>query len=273
MQLLSAARRRTVVAVVGSVSVLVLLAAPAGAAEARPTAGAGRPAGVVVTAEERDCVEVAVPRAAALAEVRARVPQRYDLVLLGPVAARMLLVFTQCTVSVDGHPERRTTAVYVAAQVLSRDGVPGGVYVLEHWVDNAELAARYRAAGLPTEFVPTLRGTETIAGDGTLAIMTWRIDERGKALSVTATAPYPLVAPITEGPARYFHDGPRGDLLLTFDNATQVAVDTGRALVEADFRQASQIVPLFLSEAFLQLRGLVRFDHFRGSWSSTLERL
>lgn len=175
----------------------------------------------VLEAEDTDCFEVIVNRAAKYADLRQRVPERYGLVGAGTAFGRIFFVNVQCDVSLEGHPARRTTSVYVLAALTSRDGLTSTGHLLAHGVNNPELAARYRAAGLPTHWQPDTTATETVDDAADLTTMQCTVVGDGMDYALTGAAKHPLNTPVVDSESDHNYDGPRGDLLLSFENTVR----------------------------------------------------
>lgn len=95
-----------------------------------------------------------------------------------------------------------------------------------------------------------------------------------------AVGPRSLSGPIATNTFSAYHDGPRGDLLLRYQNdlvtacgpPTCVGAADERAQLYADYRTTTAIAPLFYSAPLLTPNGL-RVAHLRGSMTSELLHL
>ena len=230
--------------------------------------GEGRPSGQIVTTQERECREVVLTRAGHRARIDHLVPDRYTLADgLQPDRVPLYIWSFTCSVNVDGHPARETTATLVGVAVTARDGEPAnGYYLLAQGTDNPEMAARYGAAGLPTEYQHGTSATETQDAAG-LSTMTWSYVGGGLDYELHAVGPtrQDTRAPAT---ATYYHDSPQGNLVLAYRGE---AVVMSRVPVAGDLTGASAIVPLLLNPLSADVQGT--FWYFRLSQDSQLSRV
>jgi hypothetical protein len=254
--------RRSLTAVLGLLAAATVGLSPAAADE-----------GAVVSTDERDCVETGVARAVTTAGLDPLVPERYTLLAVSATASRLTVITYTCQdtavtgslpLKSDGEP---TTVTIAAATVTHRDGQPlpteQQLYVVWYGTDNLELFVNFRRAGLPASYLP--RSSATVnAGTGDVA---WSI--RGAGLSYDQIATNPLPDP--DGPRDstvvFWHDGPRGDLRLTFSNSQ---LEETTAVVTADFTSNEILTEIIALPRLLTVTD-VRFPYVRGSWTSTVE--
>ncbi len=111
--------------------------------------------------------------------------------------------------------------------------------------------------------------SETSNGDGT-STLEWAIVGDGLDYTVRAIATEPPVGQLVPSSGTWgYYDGPRGNLVLSFDNLNS---PRSPATVFADFRSAENLTSLFNSPAGLVSNGGT-FGFYRGGWTGVLERV
>jgi hypothetical protein len=223
----------------------------------------------VVTTDEQDCRETNIARAVLTSELDPVVPDRYTLLRITPTASRFLVTTYTCSqVSVDGQPavgrDKPTTVTIGSAVVTHRDGqqLPSQQqqYIVWYGTDNPVLFAKLQQTGLPVSFLP--HSSATITSDGAASTVEWAIRGAGLDYDETAVGTEPTAAP-PASTTIWWHDGPEGDLRITYDN--QLAVSS--AVITADFRSNELLSHIIALPNLLQING-VPFVYIRGSWTS-----
>jgi len=253
--------RRVVVAVALAAAGLILATPMAAAADPLPPPPA-------VTMDEQDCLETSVARAVLTSKIDPLVPDRYALANLNANASRFIVTTYTCSqVSVEGQPvaghDKPTTVTIGTAPVISRDGeqFPSQEqYIIWYGTDNPVLFAKLQQTGLPVSFLP--RSSTTITSDNGITTVDWAI--RGAELNYDERAVWTeqtteLVTPTTT----WWHDGPKGDLRITYDNRFMRST----AVLTADFTDNDLLSDLIAQPTLLNINQ-VPFPFVRGSWSS-----
>jgi hypothetical protein len=201
------------------------------------------------TTDESGCVEIGVLRAGSLTALRTVVPTRYTLLVPNPNApnaGRVIVTTYTCDqVLVDDHSTadaaQPTTVVIGSASITHRGGDPiSGQYILWYATDNPVLFAKYQRLGLPVSLLRH-QDAQISLGDVT-SNLHWTI--AGDGLDYDLSAIGTETATTTRSTSRWFYDGPRGDLELTFTNTFGVS----SAQIIADFSQLQPLVPLLPNE-------------------------
>jgi hypothetical protein len=260
--------RTTILAVLGLAATALAVATTSPAAAEDPTSSSA----AAVTTDEQDCHETNIARAVTTASLRPLVPSRYDLLTPNPAVntTGRITVFTYTCfgVSVDGQPvvgrNKPTTVTIGTAAVRTRDGLPLASneqqYILWYGTDNPVLFAKLQQTGLPVSFLP--HSSATITSDGATSTVEWAIRGAGLDYDETAVGTEPTAAPAASTTI-WWHDGPEGDLRITYDNELAVSA----AIITADFRSNELLSHIIALPNLLQING-VPFVYIRGSWTS-----
>jgi hypothetical protein len=213
--------------------VLLAVGAPPAAGD---TDGAAAARGAFTT-QEGDCFETSDRRPVSLEQVRAYVPQRYDVrssvitagppVWLGQPGALVADVgFTDyvcASLAVDGHAPR-PTIVSLGTVAVNRDG-QAATLILWFGTDNPILFARLRQLGADVHFIPRSTYDETVDAAGRRQIAVRYVDDGPGGLDYDRTIT--LIDRVTTPPGnvprtstgRFWHLGSRGELSVVFENA------------------------------------------------------
>ena len=253
---------RRVIAALGMAAAGLTLATPmpASAADAVPSA--------VVVTDEQDCRETNVARAVLTTGLDPLVPDRYSLFQLNATASRLIVTTYTCSrMSVDGQPvvghAKPSTVTIGSAAVTHRDGVQLPTqqqYILWYGTDNPVQFAKLQQTGLPVSFLPGSSSTVT-SGGGTTTI-DWAIRGAGLDYDQQAVATEPVTDPESRT-SFWWHDGPKGDLMITYDNVRALST----AVITADFTDNQVLSEIIALPTLLKITG-VPFTFVHGSWTS-----
>jgi hypothetical protein len=271
--------KRPVLVVLGAVVTAVLTMLGTGVAPT-PRASAQTGDGTAVTTTEKNCYEIDIPRGANLANLKLRVPLKYQDLLTGTFD---FIDYSCEQVSVDDQtPPQRMTASLVAARLKDNSN-----YILAHATNNQQLADRYSDLGLPTNYQPGATSSyEAGEPDPECCLpampdvqVHWEIVGHGPDHTIDAKTTEPPESPITTSTALFRYETDTGQQLqLIYNNSTRPRVD---AWVFADFRQTTYLKDLFASECLLTIPRCdlpqdkpIRFGNafVVGSWTSTLQQ-
>lgn len=252
-----------------TLAALALVAAGLALAPNAPAGAEDRPSTALVTTDEQNCHETNILRAVLTSQLDALVPDRYTLLRITPTASRFIVTTVTCfQMSVDGQPavgrDKPTTISIGSAVVTHRDGqqLPPRQqqYIVWYGTDNPVLFAKLQQTGLPVSFLP--RSSATITSNGATSTITRAIRGAGLDYDETAVGIEPTAAP-QPSTSVWWHDGPKGDLRITYNN--QVASST--AVITADFRSNEVLSQIIALPNLLQINGST-FGYVRGSWTS-----
>jgi hypothetical protein len=229
------------------------------------------------TTSETGCKEVNIQRASLISQVDPLVPDRYDLFRLSAIGTRVIITTYTCDeIVVNGAPAvgtQPTTVVIGAVQITGRDDKAAtGQYILWYGTDNPVLFAHYQRLGLP---VSRIHPTIDFSLGETTSDLHWKI--AGAGLDYRLDAVGTESTNVTEFPANFYYDGPRGDLHWLFDNTAAVST----ASVNADFTQLQPVQNPFLVNSQMiciptkappcdRAATGTSFQYARGSWISNL---
>lgn len=255
---------RRVIAALGlaAASLAVPVTAPAAADAAAAAAG--------VTMDERDCRESNVSRAVLTSELRQLVPERYQLLQVGPIGSRLVVTTYTCSrVSIDGQPvvgrDKSTTVTIGSAVVTHRDGEQLSSqqnYIIWYGTDNPVQFAKLQQTGLPISFLP--RSSATVASDGVTTTVEWAIRGAGLDYDETILGTEPVGDP-DAFTGTWWYDGPNGDLKITYNNV----LARSSAVVSADFTGNELLRRIITSPTLLHLNGTtIGMRYARGSWTA-----
>jgi hypothetical protein len=233
-----------------------------------PATAEDLPSTAVVTTDEQDCRETNIARAVLTSELDPLVPDRYTLLRITPTASRFFVTTYTCSqVSVDGQPavghDKPTTVTIGSAVVTHRDGqqLPSQQqYIVWYGTDNPVLFAKLQQTGLPVSFLP--QSSATITSDGATSTLEWAIRGAGLDYDERTVGTEPTAAP-QASTSTWWHDGPKGDLRITYNNLSAAS----SAVINADFRSNELLSQIIALPNLLQING-VAFGYIRGSWTS-----
>jgi hypothetical protein len=152
-----------------------------------------------------------------------------------------------------------------SAAITARDGAPTtGFYVLWYATDNPVLFAKMQQTGMPVAFLP--RSDCTVEAGPVTCNLNWAIRGAGLRASCTQSAPSRR-PPRPPSALSWYHDGPFGDLRITFHNEMR---PVSTAAVTADFTRNEVLQPMLVSPAVITG---VPSPYLRGTWTSELEYL
>jgi hypothetical protein len=251
-----------------TLAALALVAAGLALAPHAPAGAEERTSGALVTTDEQNCYETNITRAVLTSQLEALVPDRYTLLQITPIASRFTITTVTCSrVTVDGQPavgrDKPTTITIGSAVVTHRDGqqLPRQQqYIVWYGTDNPVLFAKLQQTGLPVSFLPS--SNATVSSNGATSTITRAIRGAGLDYDETAVGTEPTAAQQATISV-WWHDGPMGDLRITFSN--QFASST--AVITADYRGNEVLSRIIASPNLLQINGAT-FVYVRGSWTS-----
>jgi hypothetical protein len=239
---------------------------PASADEPQPAAA--------VTMDEQDCRETNVGRAVLTSGLDPLVPDRYTLLRISPTASRVIVTTYTCAeVSMDAQPvvghTKPTTVTIGTATVTHRDGqqlpTEQQQYILWYGTDNPVQFAKLQQTGLPVSFLPASSVTAT--SDAGTTTIDWVIRGAGLDYTEQAVAVDPVTNPSTRT-TTWWHDGPKGDLSITYDNL----LANSTAMLTADFTGNELLSEIIALPTLLKISG-VTFTFVSGSWTSQVAYL
>ena len=226
------------------------------------------PSAAAVTTGEQDCRETNVTRAVLTSGLDPLVPDRYRLLQITATASRFIVTTVTCSqVSVDGQPvvghDKPTTVTIGSGVVTHRDGVQLPTtqqqYIVWYGTDNPVLFAKLQQTGLPVSF---LHGSSaTASSDGGTTTVEWAIRGAGLDYVQEAVATEPVTEPVSFI-STWWHDGPKGDLRITYNNV----LARSTAAVTADFTGNELLSEIIALPTLLKING-VSFGYARGSWT------
>jgi hypothetical protein len=231
-----------------------------------------------VTTDERGCTEIAYTRGGLRDQIRALVPDRYDLVTYPPPSApapppdapaRVQLNINEVVCDVvttrDGGSrsrDRKVTTVIVSADTSTIDGQPSdGVYTLLFATDNRLQASAMKRLGWPVERLARRSGggTTTYLGGFAQAHVSPRGASWDHDVIAQGLTPFPELSSST---AVFHRDTATAQLKLCFVNlATVVNATYAGDLTRTPLATVTAVPPVFRGyEGYL----------VRGGWRSTL---